>query len=51
VFRAAVVRNDLPLCDVIQVWLDVAHHPSRGASQAKEIWRRVLAPLSKELPG
>jgi hypothetical protein len=50
VFRAAVVRNELPVCDVLQVWLDVADHPSRGASQAKEIWRRVLAPLSKEAP-
>jgi len=50
VFRAAVVRNALPVCDVLQVWLDVADHPSRGASQAKEIWRRVLVPLSKEAP-
>jgi len=48
VFRAAVVRNELPVCDVIQVWLDVANHPSRGASQAKEIWRRALAPLLKD---
>jgi hypothetical protein len=50
VFRATVVRNALPVCDVLQVWLDVADHPSRGASQAKEIWRRVLVPLSKEAP-
>lgn len=50
VFRAAVVRNELPVCDVVQVWLDVADHPSRGANQAGEIWRRVLAPLSKESP-
>ena len=48
VFRAAVVRNELPVCDILQVWLDVADHPSRGASQAKEIWRQVLAPLAKE---
>ena len=47
VFRAAVVRHELPVCDVLQVWLDVADHPSRGASQAKEIWRRVLVPLWK----
>lgn len=50
VFRAAVIRNQLPVCDILQVWLDVADHPSRGASQAKEIWRQVLAPLSKESP-
>jgi hypothetical protein len=48
VFRAAVVRNELPVCDVLQVWLDVADHPSRGAGQAKEIWRRVLVPLWAE---
>jgi len=47
IFRAAVVRHELPVCDVLQVWLDVADHPSRGASQAKEIWRRVLVPLWK----
>ncbi len=50
VFRATVVRNELPVCDVIQVWLDVANHPSRGASQAKEIWRRALASLLKQAP-
>jgi hypothetical protein len=32
---------------VLQVWLDVADHPARGASQAEEIWRRVLVQLLK----
>jgi len=31
--------------DVIQVWLDVAAHPSRGAEQAELIRRRVLGPI------
>jgi hypothetical protein len=47
VFRAAVVRDGIPVCDIVQVWLDVSGHPARGASQAQEIWRRVLVPLSK----
>ena len=47
VFRAAVVRDGLPVGDALQVWLDVADHPARGASQAEVIWRRVLVPLWK----
>lgn len=47
VFRAAVSRDGIPVSDVLQVWLDVADHPARGASQAQEIWRRVLVPLWK----
>jgi hypothetical protein len=31
--------------DVLQVWLDVAAHPSRGAEQADLIRRRVLEPI------
>lgn len=45
VFRAAVMRDGIPVCDILQVWLDVSDHPARGANQAQEIWRRVLAPL------
>jgi hypothetical protein len=29
-------------CDVLQVWLDVAAHPSRGREQADMIRKRVL---------
>lgn len=46
-FRPAVMRDGIPVCDVLQVWLDVADHPARGARQAQEIWRRVLVPLWK----
>jgi hypothetical protein len=45
VFRAAVIRDGLPVSDVLQVWLDASAHPSRGREQADEIWRRVLKPL------
>jgi Holliday junction resolvase len=49
VFRAAVLRDGIPICDIIQVWLDVSHHPSRGKDQADLIWKRVLAPaIDKE---
>jgi restriction endonuclease len=43
VFRGAVVKNGVPVSDVVQVWLDVSQHPARGREQADLIWRRVLA--------
>ena len=45
IFRAAVVRDSLPVSDVLQVWLDTSAHPARGQEQADEIRRRVLKPL------
>lgn len=42
VFRGIVSHNDLPISDIIQVWLDVSSHPSRGQEQADLIRRRVL---------
>jgi hypothetical protein len=50
VFRAAVLRQGVPVADILQVWLDVAAHPARGAVQAEEIRRRALAPIFKEKP-
>jgi hypothetical protein len=44
VFRGAIVKDGVPSSDIIQVWLDVSQHPSRGREQADLIWRRVLAP-------
>jgi Holliday junction resolvase len=44
VFRGAVVKGGVPSSDILQVWLDVSQHPSRGKEQADLIWRRVLAP-------
>lgn len=44
IMRGAVVRDGLRASDVLQVWLDVQSHPSRGREQADFIWRRVLAP-------
>jgi hypothetical protein len=43
VFRSAVRHNGIPVSDILQVWLDVSNHPTRGKEQAGEIWKRVLA--------
>ncbi len=45
IFRAAVDRDGLPVCDILQVWLDVSSHPARGNAQAEEIRRRILSPI------
>ncbi len=47
VFRGAhaYAGDDVPAADFVQVWLDVSHHPARGAELAKLIENRVLAPL------
>jgi len=50
VFRAAVVRDGVPVADILQVWLDVRSHPARGEAQAEEIRHRVLAPIFEEKP-
>lgn len=44
VFRGAVRNDDVPVSDILQIWLDVAQHPSRGREQAGVIWRKILAP-------
>jgi hypothetical protein len=48
VFRAAVVRDGVPVADILQVWFDVSSHPARGEAQAEEIRHRVLAPIFEE---
>jgi hypothetical protein len=45
VFRAAVSRDGMPVSDILQVWLDVAAHPSRDKEQAEQIRRRFLSPV------
>jgi hypothetical protein len=45
VFRPAVERDGVPVSDILQVWLDVSSHPSRGQEQADQIRRRALGPL------
>ena len=45
IFRPVVLRDNLPVSDALQVWLDVSTHPARGREQANEIRRRILKPL------
>jgi hypothetical protein len=42
VFRGLVRPEGIAACDVLQVWVDVASHPSRGREQADLIRKRVL---------
>jgi hypothetical protein len=42
VFRAAVRADGVPAADIMQCWLDVSSHPTRGAEQSAFIWKRVL---------
>ncbi len=48
VFRGSVRVDDQAVSDVLQLWLDVSVHPSRGQEQADLIRRRVLEPVFEE---
>lgn len=48
VFRGMVKIDDLNVCDILQIWLDVSSHPSRGQEQADLIRDRVLSPIIDE---
>ena len=43
VFRGVVLKDGVPVSDILQVWLDVGQHPSRGKEQADLIWRKILS--------
>ena len=45
VFRGAIHQDGLIVSDVIQVWLDVVNHPSRGEEQANLIYEKALRPI------
>jgi hypothetical protein len=45
VFRGLVRPDGVAVCDVLQVWLDVSSHPSRGREQADLIRRKVLGKI------
>ncbi len=42
-FRGVVRKDGVPVSDILQVWLDVGGHPSRGKEQADLIWRKILS--------
>jgi len=46
-FRGSVQIDGVYASDVIQTWLDVAHHPARGKEQAEFIYRKYLQPLTQ----
>jgi hypothetical protein len=48
IFRAAVMRDGLPVTDILQVWLDVSSYPTNGQARAEEICRRDLMPIFTE---
>lgn len=50
VFRGMVRRQGMAVCDVIQVWLDVSAHPSRGEEQANLIRARALSAIMEREP-
>jgi hypothetical protein len=47
IFRGIVRPNGLVSCDILQAWLDVSGHPSRGEEQANLIRKRVLDRLMR----
>jgi hypothetical protein len=50
VFRGIVRVDEVPVSDILQVWLDVSHHPSRGQEQADLIHHHILKPLIRGKP-
>jgi len=48
VFRGVVRPEGLAACDVLQVWIDVASHTSRGREQADAIRRHALRRVIEE---
>jgi hypothetical protein len=48
VFRGLVRPEGMAACDVLQVWVDVASHPSRGREQADVIRKGVLHRVIEE---
>ncbi len=45
VFRGAVLVDGVKVSDILQVWLDVSEHPSRGDEQAVLIQKKVLGQI------
>lgn len=45
VFRGAVIRNGMRVCDLLQVWLDTSAYPARGQEQSEIIYQRMLKPM------
>lgn len=48
VARGAVYRDGVQVTDIIQTWLDVSSHPTRGIEQAEELEHGILAKVVGE---
>lgn len=48
IFRGLVRPNGMAASDILQVWVDVSSHPSRGREQADFIRKRVLYRMIEE---
>lgn len=48
IFRAAVVRDGVPVTDILQVWLDISASPDKGEMWANEIRRQALTSIFSE---
>jgi hypothetical protein len=45
VFGGVSRVDDVPVCDILQVYLDLYHLPDRGREQADFVYERMLGPL------
>ncbi|MDK0996824.1 RpiR family transcriptional regulator [Burkholderia sp. OKR4-1] len=46
--RGSITRDNVRVTDIIQTWLDVSSHPSRGVEQAEELEHGILASVVGE---
>jgi len=42
VFRCRIIRDGCPVTDVVQAYVDLLSHPTRGAEQAEVFWEKYL---------
>jgi len=47
-FRAAVIRNNIRISDVVQIWLESSVNSARGVEQADHIKRCFFAPIIQD---
>jgi hypothetical protein len=43
-FRAVLKRDEVPVADILQCWLDVGENPARGQEMASYLFERVISP-------
>jgi hypothetical protein len=48
VFGGITRLDGLPVCDILQVYLDLYHLPDRGREQADFVYEQMLAPLVRQ---